>query len=83
MIIQRLFSTIMAALALVIVCSPVQGTADDEWRLRITPYFFAPTVDADATASGTTASLDLSFSDIWDNFDVFGASVRTEAWMAL
>lgn len=80
MIIQRLFSTIMAALVLVIVCSPVQGAADDEWKLRITPYFFAPAADYDATASGTTASIDLSFSDIWDNFDVFGGAVLTEAW---
>ena len=80
MIIQRLFSTIMAALALVIVCSPVQGAADDEWKLRITPYFFAPALDFDATTSGRTASVDLSFSDSWDQLDVFGLSVRTEAW---
>ena len=80
MIIKRLFYGIIAVSALGFLCSPAQGAADEEWKLRITPYFFAPAIDFDATTSGTTVSLDMSFSDILENFDVFGLSVRTEAW---
>lgn len=54
--------------------------ASDEWRVELTPYFFAPAVDAKSTVSGSTSSLDLSFGDIIDNFGVFGLSGRIEAW---
>ena len=57
-----------------------EALGSDEWEIQVTPYFWAPAVDADTTVSGQTAPLDLSFSDILDNFDVFGLSGRVEAW---
>jgi opacity protein-like surface antigen len=69
-----------AAIALLFICVPAQAASDDEWDIRISPYFFAPALDADVTASGVTQSLDLNFSDILNDFDVFGVSGRIEAW---
>jgi hypothetical protein len=70
----------IAAIALLFICVPAQAASSDEWEIRIGTYFFAPAVDADVTASGVTQSLDLSFSDLLDDFDVFGVSGRVEAW---
>lgn len=52
----------------------------DEWDIYITPYFWAPSLDFDSTVSGQTAPIDLSFSDVLDDFDVFGLSTHLEAW---
>lgn len=62
-----------------------QGFADDyddEWQITSMPYFFAPGIKGISTVSGTSAAVDLSFSDLLDNFDVVGFSNRTEAWKA-
>ena len=73
---------VLTILATGVVCSSAygqQGIADgDEWQISVTPYFFAPEVDAKSTVSGGTAKLDLSFDDIIDDFDVFGLSGRVE-----
>ena len=50
------------------------------WVITVGPYLHLPAVDGEATVAGTTAKLDLSFGDIFDNFDVFGLSGRVEAW---
>lgn len=52
----------------------------DEWRFEIAPYFFAPDADVRSTVDGMTATVDLSFGDVADSFDVFGLAGRAEAW---
>jgi len=85
--------TILLIVALGFVCSLAYGdeTAEigldtkddsssaDKWEFIVTPYLWLPSVDAKATADGTTQSLDLDFSDIIDTFDVFGLSSLFEA----
>ncbi|MHC4105198.1 MAG: hypothetical protein ACYSR9_09675 [Planctomycetota bacterium] len=56
------------------------GEGDNEWQVSVSPYFWLPEIDGDSTVAGATASIDLSFSDIIDNFDVWGISTRVEAW---
>lgn len=77
---QKLLLTITAVLVSILLCSPVNGATDEKWEWQITPYFFAPSIDLDATVDGSTVGLDLSFSDIMDDFDVFAFTIRTEAW---
>jgi hypothetical protein len=69
------------ALLLIFTLAYSQSEASDskKWEFQVTPYFFAPSVDADTTVDGATVPLDLSFSDILDDFDVFGLSARVEA----
>ena len=85
--------TILLIVILGFVCSSTYGdeTAEigldtkddsssvDKWEFIVTPYLWLPSVDAKATADGTTQSLDLDFSDIIDHFDVFGLSSLFEA----
>jgi len=75
---------VLFALALLLICTLAYGQDDtpgsDAWKFELTPYFFAPSVDADTTVAGATVPLDLSFGDVLDNFDVFGLSARVEAW---
>ena len=85
--------TILLIVILGFVCSSTYGddsseisldTKDDsssvdKWEFIVTPYLWLPSVDAKATADGTTQSLDLDFSDIIDTFDVFGLSSLFEA----
>jgi len=78
--IKNLLLTTMTALALIFFCSPVNGATGEEWKWEISPYFFAPAVDLKATVEGTTVPIDLSFSDILDDFDIFGVSARIEGW---
>ena len=53
----------------------------DKWKFDVTPYFWAPAIDADTTVSGQTAAIDVSFGDIVDAADtLFGLSARVEAW---
>lgn len=74
--------TALTILAVGLVCSSVYGqekvTGGDEWQISFIPYFWAPDIDVKSTVSGATAKLDLSFSDIIDNFDAFGFSGRVE-----
>lgn len=77
-------AVILMILATGLVCSTAlgqQGNADeDTWQISITPYFFAPSVDAVSTVSGSPTNTKLGFDDLIDNFDVFGLSGRIEAW---
>ena len=53
----------------------------NKWKFDVTPYFWAPAIDADSTVSGQTAAIDVSFGDIVDAADtLFGLSARVEAW---
>jgi hypothetical protein len=54
--------------------------AGDRWRFSVEPYFFVPVdVDADVTAAGRTASLDLGLGDILNLDRAFDAGLRVEA----
>ena len=60
-----------------------EGTKKElgRWHYEITPYFFLPGVDATSTLGILPpVDIDLSFGDIWTNFDVFALSGRLEAW---
>ena len=50
-----------------------------DWEIRLMPYFWMPSLDADATVSGLSGSVELNFGDVWDHLD-FGAMGRVEAW---
>jgi opacity protein-like surface antigen len=75
---------VLTILTVGLVCSSAYGQegidGGDGWQISVTPYFFAPAIDAKSTVDGGTAKLDLSFSDILDDFDVFGLSGRVEMW---
>ncbi len=50
------------------------------WVIKGGPILHLAGLEGDATVAGVTAKLDLSFSDIFDNFDVISFSGRVEAW---
>ena len=52
---------------------------DDKWNFLVTPYFNANSLDLKSTVNGQTAEVDLDFSDLLDDFDVWGVSTRVEA----
>jgi len=51
----------------------------EEWNIEFTPYLWVADIEGDATLRGRTGSVDVDFSDIWDNLD-FGLMGRVEAW---
>ena len=77
----------LTVLAVGLICSSAYGqekmTASDDWEIRLMPYFWFISIDAEGTVGGTSSSLsadvDLSFGDIMDYID-FGAMGRLEAW---
>lgn len=76
-----LFLTI---LAVALVSSSASGQEENfssnVWQVEATPYFWLPSLDFNATVAGATVHIDMNFSDVMDNFDVFGFSGRIEAW---
>jgi opacity protein-like surface antigen len=52
---------------------------DDKWNFMVTPYLNANSLDVKSTVDGKTADVDLDFSDIIDDWDVWGVSTRVEA----
>ena len=63
--------------------NPAEGTlaaSSDGWVIEGGAYIFLPGIDGEASIAGATAELDLSFSDIFNNFDIFALSGRVEAW---
>lgn len=75
---------VLTILIVGLICSSVYGQEEvaggDEWQVEVTPYFWMPSLDFDATVAGGTVHLDMDFGDVIDNFDVFGFSGRIEAW---
>jgi opacity protein-like surface antigen len=75
---------VLAVLTVGLVCSSVYGqeeiTYGDKWQISFTPYFFAPDMKGESTVAGATAKIDVGFTDIIDNFDVFALMGRVEAW---
>lgn len=56
-----------------------QTSSSDDLEIRLMPYFWMPSLDADATVSGLSGSVDLDFGDVIDHLD-FAAMGRVEAW---
>ncbi len=75
--------TLFLVLAFLLVCTSAYGQDDpsgsDKWQFEVSPYGFLPAMKGDMTASGQTATVDLSFGDIIDNFDVIAFSNRIVA----
>lgn len=79
-ILRKLSYAAMAAVILLGFCSPSLASSSDEWEIMIAPYFFVANPNYDATIDGITKNVDLSFSDIWDDFDVLAGSLHIEAF---
>jgi hypothetical protein len=58
----------------------VAQAQESEWEWVVTPYLFLPAIDGDSTIAGQTVPIDMSFGDIWDNFDALSLALRTEGW---
>jgi hypothetical protein len=69
-----------AVLAGTLLVGGVAQAQESEWEFVVTPYVFLPAVDVDSTVAGMTVPVDLSFSDIWEDFDAISLSARGEAW---
>lgn len=55
-----------------------QTAAENEWDLRVTPYFWAIATEGDVGVGSITAPIDMSFSEAWDRLD-FGGMLSLEA----
>jgi hypothetical protein len=66
--------------ATLLVTPALAAEQESEWEWVVTPYLFLPAVDADSTVAGVTVPVDLSFSDVWDNFDAMSLAARVEGW---
>ena len=56
------------------------SSQEGQWQFTFIPYLWLPSVDARATVEGKTQKVKLTFSDILDDFDLFGIMGRFEAW---
>ena len=56
------------------------GEPSTGWKVTGGTYLSLSGIDGEASIAGIAADVDLSFTDILDNFDVFGVSGRVEAW---
>jgi len=61
------------------------GAVDEQksasgWVIEGGPILHLAGIEGEASVAGVTANIDLSFSDIFDNFDVISFSNRVEAW---
>ena len=71
---------IIVVLAMACTCSAfAENVEENAWH--ISPYFWLPSMDITSKVPGLPPTdLDLTFGDIWDNFDVFALSARGEYW---
>jgi len=65
--------------------SVAPGAVDEQksasgWIIEGGPILHLAGIEGEASVAGVTANIDLSFSDIFDNFDVISFSNRVEAW---
>jgi opacity protein-like surface antigen len=60
----------------------LDGPSTEGWVIHAQPYVWIPaSIEADSTVAGATAEIDLSFSDVIDDFDkIFALTGRLEAW---
>jgi len=72
--------SLICAIVFIFMCSAAYCQEDDpcvkkeKWEFWITPYVNANSMDVDSTVSGQTAAVDVDFSDLMDDFDVWGAA---------
>jgi opacity protein-like surface antigen len=52
----------------------------DEWEIRLMPYVWMPSLNADTTVNGLSGSVDVNFGDILDDYLDFAMMGRVEAW---
>jgi opacity protein-like surface antigen len=85
---KRSTYTIAAFLFMVALSMPIQAEtqiqAEDRWDIRLMPYFWMPSLDAEGTVGGPlggslSGNIDLGFDDVLDHLD-FAAMGRMEAW---
>ena len=57
------------------ICAEATASTPDQWQFEITPYVFAAGVKATTGVSGVTADIDLSFNDIVNHLDFYGAAL--------
>ena len=85
---KDILSSTMSVVLLVMVMSlPVyaedQSQSTDDWEIRLQPYLWMLSIDAEGTIGGNLSSIsadvDLSFGDVVDYLD-FGLMGRVEAW---
>jgi opacity protein-like surface antigen len=73
----------LVILATGLICSSVysqeQMSPSGDWEIRLIPYFWMPSLDAEGTVSGLSGNVDLSFGDVTDYLN-FAAMGRIEAW---
>ncbi len=74
-----IFALLMALISTSAYAQEAASDAD-EWKFKFTTGFAFVGMEGDATLSGVTGEFDLSFSDLLDNFDVFGLNASLEAW---
>lgn len=53
------------------------AASSDEWQFEVTPYLFAAGLKGDVGVKGYKTSVDMSFSDIWDDLDMAFMAVFT------
>lgn len=77
---QLLFITFLLTVS---IAWPVYGrepmSPSDDWEIRLRPYFWMPSLDAEGTVNSLSGNVDLNFGDVMDYFD-FGAMGCVEAW---
>jgi opacity protein-like surface antigen len=56
-----------------------QTSLSDNWEIRLIPYFWMPSLDAESTVNGLSGNVDLSFGDVMDSLN-FAAMGRIETW---
>jgi hypothetical protein len=52
---------------------------DAGWSFMIAPYLWLPATKGTSVVDGVSSDIDASFSDIFENFDVFALNLRSEA----
>lgn len=78
---RQTFAFFLLAAVLIAAVSHGQDDAeDDDWRFVVTPSFWFPAADFDATVDGATAPIDITFCDNAKDFDAFGLSGTFEGW---
>ena len=76
--------SLICAIGLIFTCSSAYCQEDDpcvkkeKWEFSFTPYVNANSIDADSTVAGQTVGVDIDFSDLMDDFDVWGAAAVFE-----
>jgi hypothetical protein len=69
------------ALFLGLLCATPVAAAEqvsEDWEFSLAPYLWALSVDGNTTVNGQQSTVDMSFSDVWDNLN-FAVMLQAEA----